>query len=194
MKVRSKLDPETISTLENYVSALNLDEDFDDEKNDYRDNLFKGYDANMEKFAAIIDMFTDESKSLVPKVDILSQQEFFKSVDLAALEKLIKGDMTILRKHQSPWKANITNSNTEKHEESEKDSDQTLSEGEIPVEPPQKKQKIVANVKESKENVKDFEYSIADSGMGSSLTPSLSISADVNNDFSDDDELFMSQL
>ena len=181
--------------MENYVSALDLDEDFDDEKNDYRDNLFKGYDANMEKFAAIIDMFTDESKSLVPKADILSQQEFFNSVDFAALEKLIKGDMAILRKDQSPLKAELTNSYTKNYEESEKDSDQTESEGEISVEPPQKKQKIVANLEENKENVKNFESSIADSGMGSSLTPSLSISADKDNDFSDDDdELFMSQL
>ena len=50
-------------------------------------------------------------------------------------------------------------------------------------------------VEECQDIIKNFESSIADSGMGSSLTASLSISADKDNDFSDDDdELFMSQL
>ena len=174
IKPKAKVDEEVLTALENYVDDLDLDEDFEDLKNDYRDALFKGYDGPMEKFGELIDWFADPGscKTCIPKAQLLTQQNFFESVDFRELEKIVKGDMALVKR--DPKKSNkVAESEPQNGSASEGESDKTVSEpeAEIAVEPPAKRLKVNETLenKENRENVKDIEPSIADSGVGSSL-------------------------
>ena len=44
-----------LEVISRYMDELDLDQDFEDEKNDYRDRLLDGCDVKMNKFSNIID-------------------------------------------------------------------------------------------------------------------------------------------
>ena len=54
-----------LNVIETYMETLDLDADFEDEKNDFRDRLFRGVDIHMESTLALLQHFTDKSKPVI---------------------------------------------------------------------------------------------------------------------------------
>lgn len=84
--LKVKVDYHNLETIGKYVDDLDLDEDFEDEKNDYRDVLFDGCDVKMENFVNVINHLVDKTSPLVKPNKLFDRPEFFDSINAEDLK------------------------------------------------------------------------------------------------------------
>ena len=68
---------------------MDLDEDFEDEKNEYRDKLFEGVDVALLHASQIVDNLVAETSPEKMKINpIFQQQAFFDAIDTDDLHQI----------------------------------------------------------------------------------------------------------
>merc|ERR1712050_554979 len=77
-QLKVNVSTDEMEIIQNYVSAMDLDEDFEDEKNDYRDKLLRGFDIKMEHFSNIIQSLGVGEEPQPKEYPIFERASFFE--------------------------------------------------------------------------------------------------------------------